>query len=394
MNTRLSLLMVFLVIVATPGASLSPDLDARCPASTTISGDDEWAKIGTWQNLTHGWGWVLYLHPDPGFKGVRLVAKGDDGQHDAWFTLDNTCFPRDAQWWRLWAGLWRSRNDDNNTVGFLDLGVQTGGCRLRCHRGLLSGVMNLTFEAHGPSRWRFKNPTPCTEEGYKRQGISWKKCTSHPTTTTTTTTSTTTLTTTITTNNNSTTIPTTTITTTIPTTITTTTTLTTTITIIVVPVIAVVFVVVVLVVTKCYRQRRVKPDVRMRFQGAPAANKSVVVENSLYETFEDTRRTEVVENSLYETLDNTRGTEVVENSLYETLDNTRGTEVVENSLYETLDNTRGTEVVENSLYEALDNTRGTEVVENSLYETLDNTRGTEVVENSLYETFENVRKPR
>ncbi|XP_050709614.1 uncharacterized protein LOC126994327 isoform X2 [Eriocheir sinensis] len=85
-----------------------------------------------------------------------------------------------------------------------------------------------------------------------------------------------------------------------------------------------------------FRQRRIsKEDVRMRFQG-----ETEVVENSLYETLDNTRRTEVVENSLYETLDNTRRTEVVENSLYETLDNTRRTEVVENSLYEPFENVR------------------------------------------------------
>ncbi|XP_050708400.1 uncharacterized protein LOC126993385 isoform X5 [Eriocheir sinensis] len=324
MNTRLSLLMVFLKsLLPAPGASLSPGLDPRCPANTTISGDDEWANIGTLKKVTVSWGMDLFVHPDPGFKGVRLVAAGDGWQQDAWFTLDNTCFPLDARWWRLWGGVERRRNDDNND-GFLDFGVRTGDCYLRCRRtGHFLNAMNVTVVAHGPSRWTLKYPWKCIVEEYKQYRYSWINCTSHPTTTTTTT---------------------------------------TTIAIIVVPVMIGVAVVVVLLVvlTMCYRQRRVNPDVRMRFQIAPSASEI----------------------------------EVVENSLYETLDNTRGTEVVENSLYETLDNTRGTEVVENSLYETLDNTRGTEVVENSLYETLDNTRGTEVVENSLYEPFENVRKPR
>ncbi|XP_050704694.1 uncharacterized protein LOC126990188 [Eriocheir sinensis] len=299
MNTRLSLLMVFLKsLLPAPGVSLSPGLDPRCPAHTTISEDDEWANIGTLQNLKLGWGMVLFVHPDPGFKGVRLVAAGDGWQQDAWFTLDNTCFPLDARWWRLWGGVWGRRNDDNNNDGFLDFGVQTGDCDLGCRRaGHFLNAMNVTVVAHGPSRWILSYPQQCTVEEYKKDRYSWINCTSHPTTTTTTT----------------------------PTTTTTTTT-TTTIAIIVVPVTIGVAVVVVLLVvlTKCYLQRMVNSDVRMRFQNVSAsASESVVVENSLYETLDNTRGTEVVENSLYETLDNTRGTEVVENSLYEPFENVR-----------------------------------------------------------------------
>ncbi|XP_050706003.1 uncharacterized protein LOC126991276 isoform X3 [Eriocheir sinensis] len=302
MDTRLSLLMMFLKsLLPAPGASLSPGLDPRCPAHTTISEDDEWANIGTLQNLKLGWGMDLFVHPDPGFKGVRLVAAGDGWQQDAWFTLDNTCFPLDARWWRLWGGVWGSRNDDNNNDGFLGFVVRTGDCYLRCRRtGHFLNAMNVTVVAHGPSRWILKYPRQCTVEEYKQDRYSWINCTSHPTTTTPTTTTTTTTT---------------------PTT-----TTTTTIAIIVVPVMIGVAVVVVLLVvlTKCYWQRRVNPDVRMRFQSVPAsASESVVVENSLYKTLDNTRGTEVVENSLYETLDNTRGTEVVENSLYEPFENVR-----------------------------------------------------------------------
>ncbi|XP_050723053.1 uncharacterized protein LOC127001880 isoform X32 [Eriocheir sinensis] len=368
MKASLSLLAMLLkTYFPAVGASSSPAPDTRCPASITISGDEEWANITTVQNKSHDWGTVFYMSPDPGFRGVMLVAAGDAWQHDAWFTLDNTCFPRHAQWWRLAARVWRMMNDDTNSDNYLVFIVKIGDCALKCRRGGFRDPMNVNVAAQGPSRWRLGHPEPCTVEGNTTQNPSLINCTTTFTTTTTTTTT--------------------------PTTTTTTTT-TTTIAIIVVPVMIGVAVVVVLlvVVIKCYRQRRGNPDVRMRFQGVPSASESVVVENSLYETVDNTRRTEVVENSLYETLDNTRRTEVVENSLYETVDNTRRTEVVENSLYETLDNTRRTEVVENSLYETVDNTRRTEVVENSLYETLDNTRGTEVVENSLYETLDNTRR--
>ncbi|XP_050723340.1 uncharacterized protein LOC127002036 isoform X2 [Eriocheir sinensis] len=334
MNTRLSLLVLFYKSpLPARGASLSPSLDQQCLPDTTISRDEEWANITTlnipvlYNNYESKY---LYVQPDTGFKGVSFVAAGNGWRSDARFTLDNTCFPRHAKWWELWANVLRVRNNDKNNDDYLLFVVRTGNCFLWCRRGRFPDRWNVTIMAQGPSRWRLERPKPCTVEKFKQQNSSLINCTTTWTLTMTTTT---------------------------------TTTRTTTIAVIVVPVMIGVAVAIVLlvVVIKCYRQRRESPDVRMRFQGAPAsASESVVVENSLYET----------------------------------LDNTRGTEVVENSLYETLDNTRGTEVVENSLYETLDNTRRTEVVENSLYETLDNTRRTEVVENSLYETFENVRKPR
>ncbi|XP_050724546.1 mucin-2-like [Eriocheir sinensis] len=266
MNTRLSLLMVFLKsLLPAPGASLSPGLDPRCPAHTTISGDDEWANIGTLKKVTVGWGMVLFVHPDPGFKGVRLVAAGDGWQQDAWFTLDNTCFPLDARWWRLWGGVGRRRNDDNNNDGILDFGVRTGDCYLGCRRtGHFLNAVNVTVVAHGPSRWRLSYPRQCTVEGYKQYRYSWINCTSPTTTTTTPTTTTTTTTTT----------PTTTTTTTTTTTPTTTTTTATTIAIIVVPVTIGVAVVVVLLVvlTKCYWQRRVNPVPRVPTRRGLAAS--------------------------------------------------------------------------------------------------------------------------
>ncbi|XP_050717474.1 uncharacterized protein LOC126999156 [Eriocheir sinensis] len=244
MNTRLSLLMVFLKsLLPAPGASLSPGQDPLCPANTTILGDDEWAIIYTWQNVTHDWGKFLFVHPDPGFKGVRLVAAGDGWQQDAWFTLDNTCFPLDARWWWLRGGVWKRRNDDNNNDGILDFDVQTGDCYLRCRRtGHFLNAMNVTVVAHGPSRWRLSHPWPCTVEGYKQDRYSWINCTSHPTTTTTTPT-------------------------------TTTTTTATTIAIIVVPVMIGVAVVVLLVVlTKCYWQRRENPVPRVPTRRGLAAS--------------------------------------------------------------------------------------------------------------------------
>ncbi|XP_050706013.1 uncharacterized protein LOC126991285 isoform X2 [Eriocheir sinensis] len=352
MKARLPLLLVFIESsLLAAGNSFKPYWNPHCPAQITISGDEEWKNVTTREYNWYDWSTALYVHPDPGFKGIRLVVAGDGRLSDAWLTLDATCFPGDAQWWRLWVGVLNSGSINGHGLQFT---VWAGDCALGCRRtGYFPDYRAVTVEAHGPSRWRSQYPNrPCTLKGYTRQSLSWINCTYIPITTTTTTT--TTPTTTITT-------PTTTIT-------------TTTITIIVVSAMIGVGVLVVLVVVMWrFRQRRIsKEDVRMRFQG----------------------ETEVVENSLYETVENIRGTEVVENSLYETLDNTRRTEVVENSLYEPLDNTRRTEVVENSLYEPLDNTRRTEVVENSLYEPLDNTRRTEVVENSLYEPFENVRKPR
>ncbi|XP_050707820.1 uncharacterized protein LOC126993052 isoform X4 [Eriocheir sinensis] len=359
MKARLPLILVFIessLLVA--GNSFRPHRNPHCPAQITISWDEEWKNVTTEKYNRGIWSTTLYVHPDLGFKGIRLVAAGDGWLSDASFTLDATCFPGDAQWWKLLVGVWNYGSNNGYGLWFT---VWAGDCALWCRRtGYFPDYRAVTVEAHGPSRWRSQYPNrPCTFKGYKSQSLSWINCTYIPITTTTTTT--TTPTTTTTTPTTTTTTPTTTIT-------------TTTITIIVVSAMIGVGVLVVLVVVMWrFRQRRIsKEDVRMRFQG----------------------ETEVVENSLYETLDNTRRTEVVENSLYETLDNTRRTEVVENSLYETLDNTRRTEVVENSLYETLDNTRRTEVVENSLYETLDNTRRTEVVENSLYEPFENVRKPR
>ncbi|XP_050718703.1 uncharacterized protein LOC126999787 [Eriocheir sinensis] len=258
MNTRLSLLMVFLKsLLPAPGASLSPGLDPRCPANTTISGDDEWANIYTWQIVTHGCCKVLFVHPDPGFKGVRLVAAGDGWQQDAWFTLDNTCFPLDARWWRLLVGVWGGRNDDNNNDGFLVFGVRTGDCYLVCRRtGHFLNAVNVTVVAHGPSRWRLSYSRQCNVEGYKQDRYSWINCTSHPTTTTTTPTTTT------------------------PTT---TTTTATTIAIIVVPVVIGVAVVVVLLVvlTKCYWQRRENPVPRVPTRRGLAASWRVGVEEAV-----------------------------------------------------------------------------------------------------------------
>ncbi|XP_050723079.1 uncharacterized protein LOC127001888 [Eriocheir sinensis] len=235
MNTRLSLFMVFLKsLLPAPGASLSPGLDPRCPADTTILGDDEWANITTMQNLTYDWSKFLYVHPDPAFKGVRLVAAGDGWQQDAWFTLDNTCFPLDARWWRLWARIQRRRNDDNNNDGFLGFYVRTGDCYLACHRtGHFLNAVNVTVVAHGPSRWRLTYPRQCSVEEHIQHRYSWINCNSHPPTTTTT------------------------------------------IAIIVVPVmigVAVVVVVLLVVLTKCYRQRRVNPVPRVPTRRGLAAS--------------------------------------------------------------------------------------------------------------------------
>ncbi|XP_050708900.1 uncharacterized protein LOC126993783 [Eriocheir sinensis] len=238
MKARLPLLLVFIESsLLAARNSFRPYWNPHCPAQITISGDEEWKNFTTREHNRGAWSTTLYVHPDPGFKGIRLVAAGDGLLSDAWFTLDATCFPGDAQWWRLWA---RVLNYGGINRHGLQFEVQAGDCALGCLRtGYFPDYRAVTVEAHGPSRWRSKYPSrQCTVKGYTRPSLSWKNCTYIPITTTTTTTPTTTTTT-----------PTTTIT-------------TTTITIIVVSAMIGVGVLVVLVVVMWrFRQRRISKEV-------------------------------------------------------------------------------------------------------------------------------------
>ncbi|XP_050731508.1 uncharacterized protein LOC127006067 [Eriocheir sinensis] len=186
MKALLSLLLMLLgSSLPATGIYHSPDLDQRCPANTTILGDEEWANITIMEDrASASWGLNLFVHPDSGFKGVRLVSKGDDWQHDVWFTLDNTCFPRDAEWQALYVGVWKKRNDDNNDYDLWPK-VRAGDCAFKCRKtGRYPGDVKLTVAGHGPSRWRLESPAPCTVERYTNKTYSLINCKSNPINTT------------------------------------------------------------------------------------------------------------------------------------------------------------------------------------------------------------------
>ncbi|XP_050707816.1 uncharacterized protein LOC126993052 isoform X1 [Eriocheir sinensis] len=188
MKARLPLLLVFIESsLLAAGNSFKPYWNPRCPAQITISGDEEWKNVTTEKYNWYDWSTVLYVHPDPGFKGIRLVAAGDGWLSDAWFTLDATCFPGDAQWWELWLCVWNYSSNNGHSLRFT---VWAGDCALRCRRtGYFPDYRAVTVEAHGPSRWRSQYPNrPCTLKGYTRQSLSWINCTYIPITTTPTTT--------------------------------------------------------------------------------------------------------------------------------------------------------------------------------------------------------------
>ncbi|XP_050713582.1 uncharacterized protein LOC126996788 [Eriocheir sinensis] len=170
----------------TTTTTLSPALDQRCPADTTISGGEEWANTTTVQERGEYHNKYLFVQPDPGFKGVSLVAAGDGWRHDAWFKLNNSCFPQDAQWWELSAYVEREKNN-----ALLVFRVSVGECSLDCVReGRFPGDINVNLEAQGTSRWRLEDPGPC---GIERHTVQWSSRISCikplvPKTTTTTTT--------------------------------------------------------------------------------------------------------------------------------------------------------------------------------------------------------------
>lgn len=160
MDASLSLLLMLLkTSLLVLGTSFSHALDPRCPASIAISGTEEWANITTWDD---GWNYLkayLFVHPDPGFQGVSLEAAGNGWRHVAWFTLYDTCFPQEEEWWWLWARVERSVT----TNDFLLLKVSAGECSFQCEiKGHFPGDLRLNVVAHGPSRLRFTDPDPCT----------------------------------------------------------------------------------------------------------------------------------------------------------------------------------------------------------------------------------------
>ncbi|XP_050731509.1 uncharacterized protein LOC127006069 [Eriocheir sinensis] len=180
-TTRTTPLLITASLPAT-AASLSTDLDQRCPADITISGDEEWANISTAACVASKMELLLYVHPDPGFKGYRLMAWKSDWQIDTWFPLDKTCFTGDADWWYFGVNLnigW----EDLYYRPYLQFEVNAGNCALNCHRlGYFTDKMYVTLVAHGRSRWRLKSPRPsCTVEGFN-SNFSLINCT--PTTTT------------------------------------------------------------------------------------------------------------------------------------------------------------------------------------------------------------------
>ncbi|XP_050713613.1 uncharacterized protein LOC126996794 [Eriocheir sinensis] len=160
--------------ITTTTTTLSPALDQRCPADTTISLAKEWVNTTTVQTWGHVHQKVLYVHPDPNFKGVRLVATGDGWRRAAWFTLDNTCFPQDADWWQLWINVerkWRNVNP------FLTFKLMAGKCSFQCYgEGHFTGDMNVNIEAQGPSRWRLEDPEPCSVVNNVQQRFSTIEC--------------------------------------------------------------------------------------------------------------------------------------------------------------------------------------------------------------------------
>ncbi|XP_050714168.1 uncharacterized protein LOC126997169 [Eriocheir sinensis] len=263
MHATLSLLLLLLT------SSTSPALDHRCPADITISGAEEWANITTVQSITTYQQAYLFVHPDAGFQGVRIVAAGDGWLGDAWFTLDSTCFPLDAEWWLLHAEEWRVQNNYNNNDDDLVFRVWTGVCDLECRRRgrFPGGGGSLIVAAQGPSRWRLEDPRPpCPLTNYRRQSLTYQtiNCTKPTATSANTTSSTTTFTSTA----------------------------STTKVVMVAVVMVVVMTVVVVVVTVVVKRRVQQPrnasagDMKWQSRGAaPTARESM---NSLYEAYDNT----------------------------------------------------------------------------------------------------------
>lgn len=154
---------------------LSPDLNLRCPANTIISPANESSvNITTVQTLENVHEKTLYVYPDPGFKGIRLLATGDGWNKDAWFRLDNTCFPQKAVWWQMWVNVNRKLDNNQHTLWFK---VSVGKCAYQCSRiGSFLGDINVNLEAQGPSLWTLKDPTPCKVEKKKQLEFSAKEC--------------------------------------------------------------------------------------------------------------------------------------------------------------------------------------------------------------------------
>ncbi|XP_050688994.1 uncharacterized protein LOC126981596 isoform X1 [Eriocheir sinensis] len=265
MKARLPLLLVlFESSLLAAGVSFSPDLTPNCPAQIIILGAEEWANVYTEKYNWGDWSKILYVHPDQGFRGVRLLVSDGGWRREAWFTLDSTCFRGDVKWWWLLASV-RNYEYENKDDSGLEFEVRAGDCSLKCHRtGHFPDHWNVTIEAQGPSRWRSDYPRPpCTVGKYTQQRFSLINCTTFFTTSTITTTTTPTITTTTpttTTPTTTTTTPTT--TTTIPTTTTTTPTTTTpTTTIIIIIVQAMMGVAFLVALMRRLRQRRVSQEV-------------------------------------------------------------------------------------------------------------------------------------
>lgn len=172
MRNASSLLLLLLLLTPGPGGSPGTLMAQHCPANTTILNPDHVTDIpfelksdSSDDQIT-----MLYVHPEPGFKGVSLVLEapgGGDGDgaelHDAWFPLENKCFQGSAEWWAMWVEAWVSNNNTHHWLGFE---VEAGACCYRCYRLANVSAVNLRVMGHGTSRWRHnKPPSGCNTTG-------------------------------------------------------------------------------------------------------------------------------------------------------------------------------------------------------------------------------------
>ncbi|XP_050723622.1 uncharacterized protein LOC127002101 isoform X2 [Eriocheir sinensis] len=183
-NTPASLLPILLLLrpsaMPAPGAILNLAAAQNCTADVTIYKADGWKVINKAQEEKDGRKYVtVYVQPEEGFEGVRVKVKVGTGNYEPWVLLEKTCFPDEtAKWWWMVRVMVMVMNKNN-----LIIQLKTGECFAKCVKEVdINNTPEFHIMPHGTSKWRLNKPndTSCpTREISQRKQPNFN-CTDDP----------------------------------------------------------------------------------------------------------------------------------------------------------------------------------------------------------------------